>query len=304
MQFYSKIFIILAFLLLSVTCGRDRSSPVATTSLRGQVAQRVEAIRPQGLLCGGDVAKDIEDPVVQDCNDGDNLAFNGMLCASGEDLGCQSARRSFDGQRFWRSPRRVGNPLVNDFSRDMFLGALLYLVTTKDLDTAKRYRTFIVSSGGRLCAVDTDGRCNMTPITWNLFNHVLRFLEGESISKVWEPIDWTLDRVLIKAAEEVPLGYQLELVTEEVWIRQLAGSYTKDLQQVMDVVIRRDPANPFHSYIRSGATDAVAEQYLSICPVAVSGPRIEWLWASSAINSAINQSMRWDCVMLGNLLKR
>lgn len=56
-----------------------------------------------------DVLPDPADPLKGQCNDGDSVIFNGVLCASGDDRGCDAVRRSQapDGE-FWRSPRKVG----------------------------------------------------------------------------------------------------------------------------------------------------------------------------------------------------
>lgn len=85
-------------------------------------------------------------PSSQDCEDGDMTLFSGLLCASGEALGCASvkAAQGPDG-RWYRSPRRMNDPTVhcppdassdecpvNTFSWDMALGVQLYTVTTGD----------------------------------------------------------------------------------------------------------------------------------------------------------------------------
>ena len=47
------------------------------------------------------------DPLKGQCNDGDGVIFNGVVCISGDDRGCDAVRRSqaADGE-FWRSPRK------------------------------------------------------------------------------------------------------------------------------------------------------------------------------------------------------
>ncbi|MBF0240536.1 MAG: hypothetical protein HQM12_22780, partial [SAR324 cluster bacterium] len=66
----------------------------------------------------------------------DAILFNALLCASGEDLGCDAVRRSQDAQgRWWRSPMHKGNEHATDtasFSKDHALGVLLYLAAVKE----------------------------------------------------------------------------------------------------------------------------------------------------------------------------
>jgi hypothetical protein len=299
-----KRLLFIVFLIL-IACGRSSNNPepMNTLDMRAQVAQRVQELRPLALVCENDVAKDIEDPVSNECNDGDNTAFLGMNCLAGDKWACENAHRAFDGRRFWRSARRVGLVRENDFSRDMFLGALMYLAATKDVSVAKAYRKFLHDNNGRLCNTDTDGRCSMTPQMWNLFYHVLKYLDVAPISITDGIIDWTMDRALIKQAQEVPLGYQLELVAENVLIRQFVGTYTSDLRSVARILMERHGNNPLYLYIRDGFTDNVGALYLQRCKSAGSGPRVDWLWASPT-SELDNLSMIWDCNFLGNLLLR
>jgi hypothetical protein len=69
---------------------------------------------------------DPANPLNGRCNDGDGVIFNGVLCASGDDRGCDAVKRSQstkDGE-FWRSPRKVDqfSHAETPFSDDHFLG--------------------------------------------------------------------------------------------------------------------------------------------------------------------------------------
>ncbi|MGA1842795.1 MAG: FG-GAP repeat domain-containing protein, partial [bacterium] len=87
-----------------------------------------------------------------DCDDGDMTLFNGLLCASGDERGCDGVRRaqSPDG-RFWRSPIRAlnNNGGMGDsddsksFSPDMSLGVLLYVAKTGDTCALSRWLNWI-----------------------------------------------------------------------------------------------------------------------------------------------------------------
>jgi len=83
------------------------------------------------------------------CSDADSVLFNGIFCASGDQRGCDTVKRSqtADG-RFWRSPRRAqtnnlgqGDSNNDDlsFSDDQNLGVLLYVLSTDDTEALKRW---------------------------------------------------------------------------------------------------------------------------------------------------------------------
>ncbi len=79
-------------------------------------------------------------PSKEDCDDGDSIIFNGLLCMSGEEAACSAVQASQDENgQFWRSPRRNPGNLGQDnsFSRDQTLGALLYIVKKRDVDAAQ-----------------------------------------------------------------------------------------------------------------------------------------------------------------------
>ncbi len=87
------------------------------------------------------------------CSDGDSVLFNGILCASGDQRGCDTVKRSqtADG-RFWRSPRRAqtnnlgqGDSNIDDlsFSDDQNLGVLLYVVTKNDTDALNSWMKWL-----------------------------------------------------------------------------------------------------------------------------------------------------------------
>ncbi|MBM4252869.1 MAG: hypothetical protein FJ146_12930, partial [Deltaproteobacteria bacterium] len=124
-------------------------------------------------------------PSKADCDDGDMTLFGGLICAGGESAGCALVRdaQGPEGQ-WWRSPRRAGGNLgqPNSFSRDMAMGVLLYLATTRDTAAAERWLTWIhanrscsvtgprgkcvVPGVHRFCRDDKDYRCLMTPGNW------------------------------------------------------------------------------------------------------------------------------------------
>jgi tetratricopeptide (TPR) repeat protein len=124
----------------------------------------------------------------KECDDGDMIFFNGLLCAAGDERGCDGARRSQgpDG-RWWRSPRKIGTPEGQNgqtsLSTDSALGVIAYLAHTRDVDRYRRWIKWIHSNPRcsscvfpgalRYCA---DDRCAFTSIDCSMLNRLGEFL--------------------------------------------------------------------------------------------------------------------------------
>ena len=132
------------------------------------------------------------------CEDADMTLFNGLLCASGEKLGCDAVRESQapDG-RWWRSPRRIGKDLSLgfdvSFSPDQALGVMLYAVTTHDTERFMKWlrwindyrpcitriaHTCLIKGWPRYCTDDGDKRCTFRSQTAKI---------SEGWASFWEP---------------------------------------------------------------------------------------------------------------------
>ena len=93
-------------------------------------------------------------PAKEHCDDGDSVIFNGLLCLSGDDRGCDAVAASqADDGRWWRSPRRTNGDLDsrNSFSRDQAYGVVAYLLRTGDTAAATAWMDWILDN--RACAV-------------------------------------------------------------------------------------------------------------------------------------------------------
>ncbi|WP_250483269.1 hypothetical protein [Caballeronia sp. GaOx3] len=88
--------------------------------------------------------------------------FNGLLCISGDQLGCDAVMHAQDVSGRWhRSPRLAADPTLrpkDSFSWDMALGVQLYVVKTGDRASLQRWLAWVESS--RPCLVETplDGK--------------------------------------------------------------------------------------------------------------------------------------------------
>jgi hypothetical protein len=122
-------------LVLFIVC----SEGVFSHAIGDELTERAALWRERALLCKSDMrlfpSKSAVDP--NDCDDGDMTLFNGLLCASGEKLGCDGVAHSFRSGRWWRSPRKIGIVAQNanqdsSFTPDQALGVLHYVVHTRD----------------------------------------------------------------------------------------------------------------------------------------------------------------------------
>ncbi|MGV1792908.1 hypothetical protein [Rhizobium sp. A37_96] len=122
------------------------------------------------------------------CDDGDMLLFNGLLCAVGEDVGCDAVRDSQNpatGQ-WWRSPAimkrgqdKADQPNLNS---DQVLGLLLYVLQTHDGTRFRKWIEWIRPMGipKRFCSLRDDGvnNCLFKPEDCSLI-----FLVGSTVGE-------------------------------------------------------------------------------------------------------------------------
>jgi hypothetical protein len=262
-------------------------------------------------------------PSKDGCEDGDTTLFNGLLCASGEPLGCAAVRaaQGADG-RFWRSPRRVDGNLgePKSFSRDMSMGVLLYLATTGDRDAATRWLAWIDANrpctlvkpwgGGcwvrgphRVCRDDESATCTITPTLWALMGRVWDRLGLPRHAEMqrWSATD--TDLAAIEATFTEP-GYQLHLKAVAIFLKQVLDVQRTWRLETARALSERQPENPFFRYLWEGASPEVIEAVLARCPAAgvVPAERRQWSWERADAAEAWRASMGWECVFLANLL--
>ncbi|MET3122294.1 hypothetical protein AAKU67_001888 [Oxalobacteraceae bacterium GrIS 2.11] len=109
------------------------------------------------------------------CEDGDVTLFNGLLCASGDSIGCASVQGAENSTnivgKWFRSPKQRWLA-VNDnygggaqFSADMAYGVELYLVKTGDKGRAIQWFNWLDHINK--CGLVLDGKCiDVTPPVW------------------------------------------------------------------------------------------------------------------------------------------
>ena len=313
---YRKITVLLGWMTLLLLSGCNAGRSVSTLADSTEESQQAywSEIAP---MCGGYPSK-------ANCDDGDMTLFAGLLCASGEKRGCEMVRNSqgTDG-RWWRSPRR--NPGNNgerhSFSRDMSMGVLLYLATTRDSDAALKWLNWIEDSRpcvvtnpltrdciqkglGRYCTDDDNATCTITPGNWALMGRVWETLglAKSSEMKLSRGMDGDISELEV---QHTPLGYQLHLEAVDIYIKQILGVAESSRQAVAKVLQDRQPDNPFFSYLNGSDAAAIANSIHNLCPMRGlrdGGSHNQWSWERDTASQAFKDSMGWDCIFLNNLL--
>lgn len=138
-RFFWAMFLFIFALALTSLPSQVFAAPTA----REHVADLLPLWRANAPFCSGA-------PSSENCEDGDMTLFSGLLCASGDALGCASVKtaQGVDG-RWYRSPRLQQHPDLkpsNSFSWDMALGVQLYAVTTGDKVALARWLQWVEAS--------------------------------------------------------------------------------------------------------------------------------------------------------------
>lgn len=262
-------------------------------------------IKTWALTCEGGIA--CGETSSGNLDSGDSLLWAGLLCAAGDKVQCSAAnasQNSSTGQIF-RNPG--GSREFNDSSRDMFLGFLLYVSTTKNQSAANKILSYIEANNEKLCTNASDNRCNVSSVTYS-------GLWG-TMQKVWRHIGLIPndkmnrgnigDDTLINAESQFTSeGYPLHLVGVELFLRQLTNAYSSSLENAANTLVSREPYNPFFEYIAKGKTQRAAQLTLDKCPSILNHTRKQWAWQRTESEQAWRQSKGWDCLFMINLLTK
>lgn len=287
---------------------RNPPEPRPTSELIPEV--RIQNWRELAPVC---VHQGVAYPSKVHCDTGDMTLFAGLLCLSGEELGCQMVRDAQDaGGRWWRSPQRLGRPDEN-FSPDMFLGTVAYLNRSRDGERLRRWtdyvlgqaRLFPTQNSPRLtlhqsCPDGAEGVCNVMGSEWYWLGRM----------RAWMPVlgalpDYGYDSSwLVVEALTNERSFRLHLVGVAVLMQRMFGDPT-DLNVALAarVLAAREPRNPFFVYLATGRDRRVLELIEEQCPAFGARPswQNEWSWERKIEDRAYEDSMGWDCVFMANL---
>ncbi len=241
----------------------------------------------------------------QGCDDGDMTLFNGMICASGDQRGCDGVRlaQGADG-RWWRSPRRIGCTYPKcdvSFSPDQALGVMLYTAFSKGPAALAAYDRWVQwIDDNRPCLITIGSRCVQKG--W------LRYCSDDSIDKrcTFRPADCTFVTatgqylgsakagLCAKVLAELPpkvrpfpqslilsvpvqvlasatvnkIGFPLHLAAVELLLARTLKTQdpNHDLDQAGTKLVTKQDQNPFFQYLANQPTPQVTAQLLKLCP--------------------------------------
>lgn len=268
------------------------------------------------------------------CDAGDMTLFNGLLCAAGEQRGCDGVKRAQgpDG-RWWRSPAHIGKESNAgydvSFSPDMARGVLLYAVTTKDATAYRAWvnwidkaRPCVLKVAGqcvlqgwpRICTDDEkDKRCTFRPTTCNDIENVGKYLgvaEADICRRVLKTFQIRDDYII--PTTELTLGaglvnepgFPMHLAGAEIFLIEKLGLTSVYSRAGAVALALREPKNPFFLYLAEGPTAKVKDLTLKLCPkVGETQHELhQWAWEREAADEAWEESMYWDCYFMGKLL--
>lgn len=269
------------------------------------------------------------------CGDGDMTLFNGMLCAAGDERGCQAVADAQAPSGEWHRSPRLRILGFNDrgdatFSPDMALGAQLYLIKKQDRERAWQWLQWLhnnvpctvrswfsdacwVEGLPRFCAPHqgcTARPGDLATLSWtvdylqknagmpNLPDGRLRGLLGSfgGIGSFNKELDANLNKP----------GFSQHLVGVSIWVVRLAGHDDDQMRAAVQKLVERNPNNAFFHYLRDGKSDAVLSKTLARCPspqAPSTPPLYEWQWERDEPSEAWRHSNYWDCIFMGKLLK-
>lgn len=264
------------------------------------------------------------------CDDGDSVIFSGLLCFSGEQIGCKAVKNSqSDNGQWYRSPRRKiskGGSSKANFSRDQMLGLMLYFVKTKDKNSAERWWKWVNRKSPRTVCSNNDNVCILVDkLSLSLIAHVFKYIgikldsDLQDILNQQNPVEnWKTTKLVIAGAEPgyVSHNYIVTLMIhnfintsksewKEYWLKQLLKKDDMDENPFFWYVGKKICKNGC-SEIQLPSHSEIISKTLQRCPKIDStiSLRKQWSWERTNSNSPWLNSMGWDCVFLGNLLLR
>lgn len=307
----------------------DRSpqalGPVDNTVVQSELARFREAAK--AVMKESTIHAGFSYPAAKDSQGGwrdrDVAIYAGLLCLSGEEVGCDAvAKAQGPNGQWWRSPDLVGSkPKEGDsFSGDQLNGVIAYLATKRDVSAYRNWMAFLrtqkagvptpessLDFGYRTCTDDKGVTCLLGGPDWYWLNAVGSFLEASDQVPMGET---DVDRrygfspaMIYWQSVTAPAGYRLHLTGIQILLARKFGVEAAELNQAAAVLAGRQPANPFYLYLHLGKDQRVLDAAKSKCDVAATQTRFEdWAWQNAEFDETWKTSMLWDCVFMYRLL--
>ncbi len=280
-----------------------------------------------GLICAGDVF--------------------GYGWSATESIACLAVKEAQDTDgRMWRSPyRKLVNSFneVNTFSPDMDLGVLLYAVAANDKALLQNWWNWIhhttpciqkqlletgcmIRNLPRFC---DDEICSLRPWDMRIIEEVALFLKLELPPQL-KKYDKTLGSFIslipgaqtfienLTASQYIAIsttlsdpGFPLHLEGVRIFLLKLMK---KEDERYLDLaiknLIRRQPENPFFSYLNDGGPDKQASKktidlfykYCTSEHISEKDAHEQWAWQRADRDQAWLKSSLWECRFLAQFI--
>jgi len=303
---------IVVLLMTLTACGPQTPSFVQTLPSRSELAIAAERVEHLAITCDDLVTANRPHGLTQrpECDTGDSMLFSALSLFGKDNQERVFAMKSSFGEdgRPFRSPEdlRAGGG-DKSFSRDMTMGVLVYLALSRDVDLARRFWAYIFTHSYNVCPMK-NGSCLLTPAMLAVFRDVWRHI-GLEPPKETAFVRWVDEETLFQTVASVDPGYQLHLVSVNVFIRLLTGNLTQRYRTVMDRIVAKQPENPWYRYLQwklqqrpthelAPLADLTRIQ-LSMWP---RGIQTDWSFEKGDLDEGFRDSMGHEWILLANLL--
>jgi hypothetical protein len=271
----------------------------------------------------------------QPCDDGDMTLFSGLLCAAGDDRGCNAVKNAIDeNSGLWhRSPRirLLGkNDRGNaDSSPDMAIGIQHYLVATGDTYRAELWLKWINEhyyclptnsicwlKFPKFCPTDD---CILRPQDAAWLAATVNYLQkkhgmGElpdgplrGLLGSFSGFGPLISQVLANVEDD---GFPHHVNASAIWLLKKYGNNDPRIDEAAKKLHVRNPGNAFFSWLAGESKNTVTSETLDRCPADPSQllyPRFQWQWErndqpSPSGRYAWEYSCLWDCIFMKHLI--
>jgi hypothetical protein len=303
---------------------KERPVVVSASRLDLTSAQIMSSLLQRYGDLRSNVCHDTEAPTKKgpphECDDGDMVLFNGILCLYEiHKESCSFVKNSQDHSgRVWRAPYRRGLDNKNEFSRDMAIGFLAYVLKTADLTSLYKWAEWVKKHDGLLCLGADDFRCHSGRGIRSIASQVASFHGGSldwGALGTWNTFgsDFQLYLHTLFAEE----GYPVHLIAVQLMIKRAMGREGDLLDVVAYKLHKRDPLNPIYALLANRPEEALQGASLAVTkliqherspgvehPLGYAGPENHiWTWENHSRLPSARHSMGWDFLLLSKLIQ-
>jgi hypothetical protein len=280
--------------IITISCGSDPVDQPPPTPPKPSLQELKQKISPWVLYNPSGIV------VKRNSDDGDSLLWAGLLCGSGELNQCSAVKNSQspDG-RMWRSPELMLNDTKNSFSRDMLLGYMLYLIKTKDTQSANLFIDYLDTYNNQMCSDATDSRCSITPAMWGLMRVVWNEigLQPTLLMRMGNVLDETA--LLVEAGK--CSDYECHLIGVKALIIKKCNKETEKIKSAINKLVEKQPENAFFTFLKNDfqKTEDLIYKYI---PQTEPTDKFQWSFERNWNEYNPNHSMVAEWVFVINLL--